>query len=282
MFERLGHRALSVCLSVILIFLCAPLSAFADESGSTGTDDSFAASTDVASQNEVVALGEFVALDETVSLCDTVASLSIAEAFTPPSGLVYLGSTRFSYGGLKYLITSGTDVQVCGYTADMPAELEIPSQIIDGATTYSVTSIGNSVFTNNQALVSIRIPASVTGIGYDAFMDCRSLTKVELPDSAITQIRQFTFSGCTSLSYFDFPTQLESIGANAFRSTAFETLVLPDSLTLLGSSAFAQNPKLSSVMFGTTLTGIGQSAFDQCPSLASIVFSGPRIAYDFG
>ena len=60
----------------------------------------------------------------------------------------------------------------------------IPATASDGATTYSVTTIGIVAFRNN-ALASVTIPDSVTNIGAVAF-DSNNLTSVIIPDSVTT------------------------------------------------------------------------------------------------
>ena len=65
---------------------------------------------------------------------------------------------------------NGTDVEVTGRASGNTAtDIVIPATASDGATTYSVTTIGYAAF-NGNALTSVIIPDSVTTIGDYAFL----------------------------------------------------------------------------------------------------------------
>ena len=75
--------------------------------------------------------------------------------------------------GLKYGIKDSI-AKVARYSVE--GNIVIPSSIMYGGVTYSVTGIGESAFSNCTGLTSIVIPDSVTSIGYSAFYNCDSLT----------------------------------------------------------------------------------------------------------
>ena len=50
----------------------------------------------------------------------------------------------------------------------------------------SVTTIGNSAFSDCSSLTSVTIPNGVTTIGDNAFENCSSLTSVTIPNSVTT------------------------------------------------------------------------------------------------
>ncbi|MBR1750301.1 MAG: leucine-rich repeat domain-containing protein, partial [Ruminococcus sp.] len=79
----------------------------------------------------------------------------------------------------------------------------------------SVTSIGNSAFSDCENLTSITIPNSVTSIGDWAFDGCTSLESITIPDS-VTSIGGYTFYGCESLKNVMIPKIVKSIGNKAF------------------------------------------------------------------
>ena len=68
-----------------------------------------------------------------------------------------------------------------GRNRDASGAITIPVTITDGENTYTVTSIGNSAFSECYNLTSVDIPDSVTSIGIGAFLMCRSLTSVDIP-----------------------------------------------------------------------------------------------------
>ena len=63
---------------------------------------------------------------------------------------------------------------------------------------------------------------------------------------------------------------LTTVGSWAFRYSKITSLVIPDSVTSIGTQAFIQCGKLTSVTFGKGLKEIGPSAFINCVKLAEI------------
>uniref|UniRef100_UPI00402A3C75 leucine-rich repeat protein n=1 Tax=Prevotellamassilia timonensis TaxID=1852370 RepID=UPI00402A3C75 len=80
----------------------------------------------------------------------------------------------------------------------------------------SVTTIGNSAFTDCESLTSINIPNSVTTIGDGAFSGCSSLTSINIPNS-VTTIGNSAFTDCESLTSINIPNSVTTIGEGAFR-----------------------------------------------------------------
>ncbi len=100
-------------------------------------------------------------------------------------------------------------------------------------------------------MTSITIPNSVTTIGDSAFSDCSSLTSVTIPDSA-TEIGSSAFLSCTSLTSVTIPNGVTELGANAFGNCASLTQVaIPDSVTTIRNSAFWGNFYLTIYYAGT-------------------------------
>ena len=134
----------------------------------------------------------------------------------------------------------------------------------------SVTSIGDSAFSDCSSLSKIVIPYSVTNIGDSAFSGC-SLSKIVIPTS-VTSIGKGAFWGCHSLSKIVIPTSVTSIGDSAFEDCSFlSEIVIPASVTSIGNRAFSDCHSLSKIVIPSSVTSIGDSAFEDCCSLSEIV-----------
>jgi len=169
----------------------------------------------------------------------------------------------------------------------------------------SVTSIGEYAFYDCTSLTSVTIPDSVTSICEYAFQGCTSLTSVTIPDS-VTRIGAWAFESCTSLTSVTIPDSVTRIGSYAFRDCAsltgiwvaegnshyssdvsgvlfnkdkttlvqcpgaFAAYTIPNSVTIIGDSAFFYCTSLTSVTIPDSVTSIGESSFYKCTSLTSV------------
>ena len=70
---------------------------------------------------------------------------------------------------------------------------------------------GFNVSQLSPSLTQITIPSSVTSIGDSAFSDCSSLTQITIP-SSVTTIGDSAFSDCSSLTQITIPSSVTSIG----------------------------------------------------------------------
>ena len=161
---------------------------------------------------------------------------------------------------------------------------------VDFSKATNLTIIEGGAFSDNQ-LTSVEIPSSVTTIGNDAFSD-NQLTSIIIPDSVKT-IGDNAFSH-NKLTSITIPDSVTTIGAKAFNDNQFPDsqaflfkrtdsnndgiaeidtstligyggakrsgVVIPNSVTTIGSYAFLQN-KLISVEIPNSVTTIVSNAF---------------------
>ena len=164
---------------------------------------------------------------------------------------------------------------------------EIQAELIDGVfivdgIAYKVTGEeGVEVVKNNVSEYTgdIVIPSTVeyNGITYNvtnisqfAFHDCTSLTSVTIPDS-VTSIGSGAFYDCTSLTSITMPNNVISIGEWAFYDcTSLTSITMPNNVTSIGEWAFSGCTSLTSVTIPDSVTSIGSRAFSGCTSLSSI------------
>ncbi|MBQ4587089.1 MAG: leucine-rich repeat domain-containing protein, partial [Clostridia bacterium] len=62
---------------------------------------------------------------------------------------------------------------------------------------------------------------------------------------------------------------------------SLKSVVIPNSVTSIGSSAFADCDSLTSVVIPNSVTSIGFSAFDDCDSLTSVVIPNSVTSIDY-
>ena len=153
----------------------------------------------------------------------------------------------------------------------------------------SVTSIGDSAFDHCTGLTSITIPNSVTSIGNLAFLYCTGLTSVTIPNS-VTSIGEGAFNGVKNIVYSGSATG-SPWGARLVNGyvdgylvysdetkkylfacfyTATGDIVIPNSVTSIGTEAFYNCSGLTSVTIPNSVTSIGDYAFRGCSGLTSV------------
>ena len=100
----------------------------------------------------------------------------------------------------------------------------------------TLISIHNYAFEDCFCLSNISFP-NVTKIGYRVFNVCSALPVVDLSKSSITEIKENTFTSCTSLEYVHLPETLKTIEDLAFRDcTSLQIIAIPDDVNIEGDS----------------------------------------------
>lgn len=87
-------------------------------------------------------------------------------------------------------------------------------------------------------LDSVKLGKNMKTIPALTFTSCAQLTTVELNDN-LKSIGDTAFSGCEKLTTVIFNDNLQSIGNVAFAECPLESIIIPDSVTSLGTSCFA-------------------------------------------
>ena len=166
----------------------------------------------------------------------------------------------------------------------------------------NLTTIGVSAFDNCWSLESVAIPSSVTNIGSNAFYYCENIDSVYITDLAawcnvsfgglaanpmtygadlylngeivtdlvipngVTEIKDYAFQGCTSITSVTIPEGCTSIGENAFR----ECINSSGSSSDAGACSLDEGSNITSISLPSSITSIGSWAFFGCHNITSV------------
>ena len=155
---------------------------------------------------------------------------------------------------------------------------------VEAATYYvpdGVTVLRSGVFAQNAGITTVVVSDTVTDFGATGVSETNAssgafkgsaVETVDLPEG-MTEIPAAAFNGATNLKSVNIPASVETIGVNAFRSTALETLTVPATVKTISYGAFRDMDSLTTV----TIEGdvhIPNYAFRDCSALRTVYING--------
>ena len=167
--------------------------------------------------------------------------------------------------------------------------VKIPEHAFDGCNISSlilpnsVETISDYAFTNNVGMKSANIGTAVKIIGNNAFSGCTVLADITLGTSLLSignEAFMSVGSLATSWKSLIFPESLTSIGNKAFYGSGLTDIAIPNKVSTLGESCFAENKNLQTVFVGRECHILPKNIFSGCSSLKQVQLSAGLLTID--
>ena len=189
--------------------------------------------------------------------------------------------TTFQVDGINYYL-DGSEARVSDNQYYSGSKIIIPNSVLYDGKNYPVTSIADSAFYSNWSLIEVTIPNSVTTIGDYAFASCSGLKTVTIPNS-VTTIGERAFYRCTGLQtviwnarnaeYYN-GLSYDSPFSNCDRLTDF---VFGEEVEHIPAYLCRELTLLNTIVIPNSVTSIGISAFDGCSGLTEVIWNARNV-----
>lgn len=174
-----------------------------------------------------------------------------------PSGLlIYVGKDYFENGTAlvsSELQNATIDSIATQYGVDNVKEIKVFEKI-------GINKMCSGAFKDNDKIVFIDLPTHLNDISNSTFEGCKNLQALDATHSGVVEIDKRAFANCIKLKNILLPSNLNSVGDEAFKNTGLVDRI----------------PDLSHV------ESLGESLFADCKSLVSLTYTGSNVpAYAF-
>lgn len=172
----------------------------------------------------------------------------------------------------------------------------------------ALVNIGNYTFSGCTSLQNFELPAELQVIGARAFLECNSLTEITIPKNTVS-LGAAPFPSCANLkaiyveegnevyrsvdgvlykgkgslvqvpaamTEFEIPQTVDFVMIGAFWGCSKMTgpLIIPETVTAIGSQAFYHSGFTGEVVLPRKLASVYTSVFEGCEGITSVVMPG--------
>lgn len=146
------------------------------------------------------------------------------------------------------------------YKADGSSTSDLPTNL---------SQIGDAAFFQCKSLTEITFPTALKTIGNSAFAEAaQTIDERYQPQSNVYTIYHQYYG--LKRADFQFATQLESVGKDAFAKTNLSSVSFPDSLQVISDGVCNGCYNLTTVNMSEKVTSVGENAFKDCYKLSTI------------
>lgn len=195
--------------------------------------------------------------DEAFEACDRLETINF------PSTLTTLGKNVFGgyeSGNNQYGCTSLYSIELPeGITKIGANTFQYATSLAKATLPESLTEVGNGTFYYCTSLTDVKLPSGMTVLPAYTFGHCESLKTVKLPEN-LTEIgnQEFYQAGIEEI---DIPASVTKIGSSAFGwCKQLKELTVPDGVTSLDGQFAYQTTSLTKLVLPTSVTTIGSDA----------------------
>ena len=214
----------------------------------------------------------------------------------------------FEVDGIRYNVISHVDFTVeTTISPDLnigkDGILSIPEIVKYGTKELKVVKIGDKSFMSNMDIKEVLVPIGIESIGEYAFYGCKNLLALSAENihvvsphafdgciglihlslgDEISEVKEYSFASCTSLTNFKCDKNIHSIGAYAFSNSGLEHFTFSEDALTIGEYAFCNCMNLKSAEFQSGKSELTIGMFKDCENLANLInFSVPSIIPSF-
>jgi hypothetical protein len=200
--------------------------------------------------------------------CTSLERIKLPDTVTDLYDQVFCGTS------LKEINFPGNLVAIGGYSFNSTL---LPSIVFPSSLRY----IGSWTFLNNTKLTSVTFDkgSQMTELGDFVFYQCPSLSSVKLPEK-LEYLGAAAFLGCISVKEIELPKTLIMICENAFFGTSLTQINLPESLCFLEDACFSRT-NITSIAIPSAVKFIGPFCFSECVYLENVLFGNESQLVEF-